>query len=95
MLIQFCISMAMMAFPHNLVLDSQPRFGLTPSKCFNLYNFIINQRVFMKLVAKCSASVSLSGQVHVKVYNPIPLKGYKCKFRKKKSPIENDFFGHF
>ena len=27
----------------------------------------------MKLVAKCSASVSLSDQVHVKVCNPIPL----------------------
>ena len=28
----------------------------------------------MKLVAKCSASVSLSYQVHVNVCNPIPLR---------------------
>ena len=27
----------------------------------------------MKFVAKCSSFVSLSYQVHVKVYNPIPL----------------------
>ena len=27
----------------------------------------------MKLVAKCSASVSLSYQVHVNICNPIPL----------------------
>ena len=64
----------MTSFPHNLVFDSQPRFGLTPSACLNLYNFLINQRFFMKLVAKCSPSVSLSDQVHVKVCNPIPLK---------------------
>ena len=64
----------MTSFRHNLVLDSQSRFGLTPSECFNLYNFLINQRVLMKLVAKCSASVSLSDQVQVKVCNPIPLR---------------------
>ena len=63
----------MTSFPHNLVLNSQPRFGLTLSECLNLYNFLINQRVFMKLVAKCSASISQSDQVHVKVCNPIPL----------------------
>ena len=63
----------MTSFPNNLVLDSQPRFGLTPSESLNLYNFLINQRIFMKLVAKCSASVSLSDQVHVKVCNPISL----------------------
>ena len=28
----------------------------------------------MKLVAKCSASISLSYQVHIEVCNPIPLK---------------------
>ena len=28
----------------------------------------------MKLVAKCSAYVSLSDQVHVRVCNPIPLR---------------------
>ena len=64
----------MTSFPHNLVLDSQPRFGLTLSECLHLYNFLINQRFFMKLVAKYSASVSLSDQVHVKVCNPIPLR---------------------
>ena len=64
----------MTSFPHNHVLDSQPRFGLILSQCLNLYIFLISQRVFMKLVAKCSASVSLSDQVHVKVCNPISLK---------------------
>ena len=63
----------MTSFPHNLVLDSKPRFGLTPSECLNLYNFLINQRVFMELFAKGPASVSLFEQVHVKVCNPIPL----------------------
>ena len=61
----------MTSFPNNLVLDSQPRFGLTPSESLNLYNFLLNQRIF--IVAKCSASVSLPDQVHVKVCNPIPL----------------------
>ena len=63
----------MTSFPHNLVLNSQPRFGLRPSECLNLYNFLINQQIFMKLVEKCSASASLSDTVHVKVCNPIPL----------------------
>ena len=62
----------MTSFPHNLVLDSQPCLGLTLSECLNLNNFLINQRIFMKPVAKCSASVSLSDQVHVKVCNSIP-----------------------
>ena len=35
----------------------------------------------MKLVAKCSASVSLSDQVHVKVCNPIPLRTAEEKWR--------------
>ena len=65
----------MTSFPHNLVLDSAS-FGLTLSECLNLYNFLKNQQVFMKLVAKCSASVSLSDQVHVKVCNPIPIINY-------------------
>ena len=63
----------MTSFPHNLVLDSQPCFGLTKSEFLNLYNFLMNKRIFMKLVAKCSAFVSISYQVHVKVCNPIPL----------------------
>ena len=66
----------MTSFPHSLVLDLQPRVGITPSECLNLYNFLINQQVFMKLVAKCSSSVSLSDQLHAKVCNPIPLKVY-------------------
>ena len=76
----------MTSFPHSLVLDSQPRFGLAPSECSNLFNFLINQRVFMKLVAKCSSSVSLSGQVHVKVCNPISLN---WSFLKLRYPIHN------
>ena len=69
----FCNSEVMTSFPHNLVLDSQPHFGLTKLKSLNLFNFLINQRIFMKIVAKCSAFISLSYQVHVKVCNPIPL----------------------
>ena len=63
----------MTSFPHNLVLDSQPRFGLTSSEVLNLDNFLINKQILMKLVAKCSAFVSVSYQVHIKVCNPIPL----------------------
>ena len=66
-------SEAMTSFPHNLVFDSQPRFGLTQSEFLNLYNFLINKQIFMKIVAKCSLFVSPSYQVHVKIYNPIPL----------------------
>ena len=79
----FCIKLVVISFfsnregmtsiPHNLVLDSQPRFELTSSECLNLHNCLINKRIFMKLVAKCSESVTLSYQVHVKVCNPIPL----------------------
>ena len=63
----------MTSSPHNLVLDSQPQFGLTQLEFLNLYNFIINWQIFMKIVAKCTAIVNLSYQVHVKVCNPIPL----------------------
>ena len=49
----FCIRMTVIYFflynsevmtslPHNLVLDSQPRFGFTPSEFLNFYNFLIN-----------------------------------------------------
>ena len=64
----------MTSFPHNLVLDSQSRFGLTQSEFSNLYNFLINYQIFMKFVAKCSDFVHLSCQEHVNVCNPIPLK---------------------
>ena len=63
----------MTSFPHNLVLDSQPRFGFTPSEVLNLYNFLIDYRMFMKIVAKYSAFSCLPYQVHVKNCNPIPL----------------------
>ena len=63
----------MTSFPHYLVLDSQPRFGLTQSEFLNLYNFLIDNRIFMKLFANCSAFASLSCQENVKVCNPIPL----------------------
>ena len=69
-----CNSEVITSFPHNLVLDSQPRFGLTPSEFLNLYNFLINKRIFMKLVAKCSAFASLTYQVYVKFCNHIPLR---------------------
>ena len=38
----FCNSEAMTSLPHNLALDSQPRFGLTQLEFSNLYNFLIN-----------------------------------------------------
>ena len=38
----FCNSEVMTSLPHNLVLDSQPRFGLAQSKFLNLNNFLIN-----------------------------------------------------
>ena len=50
----FCNSEVMTSFPQSLVLDSQPHFGFTPSNFLKLYNFLINQRIFMKIVAKCS-----------------------------------------
>ena len=34
----------------------------------------------MKLVAKCSAFISLSDKVHVKVCNPIPVRYYILPF---------------
>ena len=49
----------MTSFPHSLVLSSQPRFEVIPSEFSNLYNFLINERIFMKLVAKCLAFVTL------------------------------------
>ena len=63
----------MASFPHDLVLDSQPRFGVTQSEFSNLYNFLISVQIFMKFVAKCSAFVNLSCQEHGNVCNPIPL----------------------
>ena len=64
----------MTSFPHYLVLDdSQPRSGLTQSEFLNLYNFLISQRILMKIVAMCLVVVRLSYQVHVKVCNSIPL----------------------
>ena len=42
----------MTSFPHNLVLDTQPRFGLTQANILKLYNFLINWRILMKIVAK-------------------------------------------
>ena len=56
----FCNSEVMTSFPHNLVLSSQPCFGATLSRFLNLYNFLINEWIFMNLVAKCSAFVTLS-----------------------------------
>ena len=62
------------------VIPSQPPFGhtalfWTQSNFLNLYNFLINWRILMKIIAKCLAFVSLSFQVHVKVCNPISLIG--------------------
>ena len=63
----------MTSFPHYLVLDSQPLFGPTQLEFLNLYTFLIDYRIFMKLFANCSAFTSLSYQEHVKVCNPTSL----------------------
>ena len=63
----------MTSFPHNLILDSQTRFGLSLSQFLNIYNFLINKQIIIKIAAKCSVFVSFSYQVHVKIYNLIPL----------------------
>ena len=49
----FCNSEGMTSFPHSLILDLQPHFELTLSECLNLYNFLINLPIFMKILAKC------------------------------------------
>ena len=67
LLFNFCNSEGMTSFPHNLVLDIQSHFELAKSTFLNLFNFRINWRILMKIVAKCLAFVSLSYQVHVKV----------------------------
>ena len=72
-----------MPFPHNLVLDSQPRFELTQFEFLNLNNFHINWPMFMKIVEKCSDFVSLSHQVQVKVCNPTPLTALAGYLEKK------------
>ena len=79
----------MKSFPHNLVLDSQPRFGLTQSEFLSLYNFLTNKRIFMKIVAKCLTLVSLWYQVHVQVCNPIPLNK---SFAHKKLPFQESLY---
>ena len=50
---EFCNSEVMTSLPHNFALDSQPRFGLTQLEFLNLYNFLINYRIFIRFVAKC------------------------------------------
>ena len=67
----------MTSFPHNLVLDSKPRFELTQSKFSNHYNFLINKRIFIKFVAKCSSLQPLSSEFKDNLCNPIPLNNYK------------------
>ena len=49
----FCNSEVMTSLPHNLVLDSQPGFGLTQLEFLRLFNFLINEWIFIKFVAKC------------------------------------------
>ena len=41
----------------------------------------------MKLVAKCSASVSLSDQVHIKVCNPISLMYFQASYQSNSPPV--------
>ena len=75
----------MTSFPHNLVLDPQPRFGLTPVEYSLLYNFLISKPILMKIVAECLACVCLSYKVHLAVCNPFPL------IRNLSKPTGNDF----
>ena len=76
----FCIRMALILFFVIMRFPSQPRFGLTSSFwihtiiILNLNYFLINQRIFMKIIAKFSAFKSLAYQVHLKVCNPNPFK---------------------
>ena len=41
-----------MSFPHSLALGSKPRVGLTQSGFLNLYNFLMNKQIVMKIIAK-------------------------------------------
>ena len=66
----------MTSFPHSLVLNSQPCFGLTQSEFLNLYNFLINERIFIKVVAKCRSLQSLSSEFKDNLCNPIRLKSH-------------------
>ena len=52
----FCNSEAMMALPQNLAFDSQPRFGLTQVEFLNIYNFLINKRIFINFLLNVSLS---------------------------------------
>ena len=58
-------------FPHCLVLDSLVLDSHHQNLKKKNSNFLINQLISMKIVANCSAFISLSYKVHVKVYNPI------------------------
>ena len=69
----FCNSEVMTSLPHNLALDSQPRFGLTQSEFSNLYNFLINLWIFIEFVAKCKSLQPPSSEVNDNLCNPIPL----------------------
>ena len=64
----------MTSLPHNLVLDVKPRFGLTKSEFLNLYNILINQRIFIKFVAKCKSLQPISSEFKDNLCNPIPIK---------------------
>ena len=80
----------MTSFPHNLVLDIQPRFGPAQSTFLNLSYLLINWRILMKFVSKCLAFVSLSYQVRVKVCNPIPLSEESVHDHLNRVPLTND-----
>ena len=52
----------MRSFPHDLVLDSPPCFGFTPSEFLNLNNFLINSLTKMKRLLQGCSSVAASMQ---------------------------------
>ena len=62
-----------MSFPHNLVLDSQPRFGFIQSEFLNPCHFPINWRIFIKFAGKCKSLQPLSFEFVDNLFVPIPL----------------------
>ena len=69
----FYNSEVLTSLPHNLVLDPQPRFGLTQSDFLKLYNFLITKRIFIKFIAKCKSLQLPSSEFKDNLCNPIPL----------------------
>ena len=69
----------MTLFPHNLVLDSQPRFGLAQSEVLNLNNLLLNVLAdFHENCCKVSSLQPLSSEFKDNLSNPIPIMYLFC-----------------